>query len=64
MRKVHKIERPNKDEHVVVQMHLLDEEGEDMIVPTNIETIQTKIETVLGQSGHEPALATLIVSEI
>ena len=62
LRKVHKVERPTKDEHVLVQNHLL--EDEDHI--SNIETIETKIETVLGDqaTGHEPHLATLIVSEV
>ena len=62
LRKVHKVERPTKDEHVLVQNQLL--EDEDHI--SNIETIETKIETVLGDqaTGHEPHLATLIVSYI
>lgn len=62
LRKVHKVERPTKDEHVLVQNQLL--EDEDHI--SNIETIETKIETVLGDqaTGHEPHLATLIVSEV
>ena len=54
--------KPSKDEHELVQNHLL--EDEDHI--SNIETIETKIETVLGDqaTGHEPHLATLIVSEV
>jgi len=39
---------------------------EDEDHTSNIETIETKIETVLGDqaTGHEPHLATLIVSEV
>ena len=46
--------------HFIVQQHLL----EDGIDETTPDDAQTKIETVLDQTGHEPALTTLIVSEI
>ena len=60
LRKVHKIENPNKDEHVIVQENLLEDgTGEPMI-----DDAQTKIETVLEQSGHDPALVTLISSNV